>query len=152
MNTIDKNYLKMQFWLKIYEKYGTEYQSFFEAIMQEAFPDFEKIRPYGNLGDRGNDGYRPKVGTYYQVYAPLDPSEKDAEAAKKLIREFNKLKESWDQISKIKEFYFVFNDKGHGSSIVIENALAELRAANKDIKFEKMIAKDLEKDLILIEE
>ena len=144
MDIKDTNYLKMQFWLKIYEKYGTEFQSFFEAVMREAFPDFEKIRPYGNLGDQGNDGYRPKVGIYYQVYAPLDPNEKDADAALKLKKDFNKLQESWDQISKIKEFYFVFNDKGHGSSIVIENALAELSAANKDIKFDKMIAKDLE--------
>ena len=65
MEPIDKNYLRLQFWNKIYQKNATEFQSFFEDIMQKAFPDFQKIRPYGNQGDRGNDGYRPGEGIYY---------------------------------------------------------------------------------------
>ena len=57
METIDKNYLRLQFWNKVYQKNATEFQSFFEDIMQKAFSDFQKIRPYGKQGDRGNDGY-----------------------------------------------------------------------------------------------
>jgi len=144
MESIDKNYLRLQFWNKVYQKNATEFQSFFEDIMQEAFPDFQKIRPYGKQGDAGNDGYRATKGIYYQVYAPKNPNEKDAKAAQKLREDFEKLKKSWDQISKIKTFYFVFNDKGTGASIEIEKALTELNNDNQNIEFNKLFPKDLE--------
>jgi hypothetical protein len=144
MDPRDKNYLRLQFLVKVYQKSAIEFQSFFEDIMQKAFPDFQKIRPYGNQGDRGNDGYRPDAGIYYQVYAPLKPQEKEAEAAKKFKKDFENLKASWNQISTIKTFYFVFNDKEGGVGIEIERALAELKGANPHIDFKKFVAKDLE--------
>jgi len=144
MGSIDKNYLRLQFWNKVYQKEATEFQSFFEDIMQKAFPDFQKIRPYGNKGDAGNDGYRAIKGIYYQVYAPKNPNEKEAKAAQKLKEDFDKLKDSWDQISTIKIFYFVFNDKGAGVTIKIEKALAELKNDNQNIEFKKFTPKDLE--------
>jgi len=144
MNMIDKNYLSLQFWRRIYQKNATEFQSFFEDIMEKAFSDFQKIRPYGSKGDGGNDGYRPRAGMYYQVYAPKDPHEKEAAAAKKLKEDFNKLLANWDQISLVKTFNFVFNDKGAGVSIDIERVLAELRAANQHIEFKIFTPKNLE--------
>ncbi len=144
MNNFDKNYLEIQFRLKIHEKSATEFQSFFERIMQEVFPDFQKIRLYGNQGDGGNDGYRPEEGIYYQVYAPKDPNEKEAEAARKLKRDFEKLKKNWNQISEIKTFYFVFNDKDLGVTIELEKALAELRTANPEIEFDLFLPRKLE--------
>jgi hypothetical protein len=84
MRPLDKNYIYLQFWNKIYHKNGTEFQSFFEDVMERAFPDFQKIRPYGNDGDGGNDGYIKKQGLYFQVYAPEVPAIKEAEAAKKI--------------------------------------------------------------------
>lgn len=145
MELIDKNYLRLQFWNRVYKKTATEFQTFFEEIMQNAFSDFQKIKPYGNQGDGGNDGYRPSEGIYYQVYAPENPNEKEAKAAKKLKEDFEKLRTTWDQISKIKTFYFVFNDKGDGVSIEIEKALAELKTSYKNIDFKKFTPRDLEK-------
>ncbi len=145
MEPIDKNYLRLQFWDKIHRKNATEFQLFFEDIMEKAFPDFGRIRAYGKEGDAGNDGYRPTKGIYYQVYAPRNPNQKEAKAAQKLREDFEKLKKGWNQISKIRTFYFVFNDKGAGVSIEIERALAELRNNNQDIKFKKLIPKDLER-------
>ncbi len=144
MKLVDKNYLSLQFWNRIYQKNAMEYQSFFEDIMQKAFTDFQKIRPYGNKGDGGNDGYRPSEGIYYQVYAPKDPHEKEAYAAKKLREAFSDLKNIWDEISIIKVFNFVFNDKGAGVSIEIEKAIAELKKENPTIEFNKFLPKDLE--------
>src|SRR4030065_1191851 len=112
MGKLDKNYLRVQFCLKVHEKNATEFQSFFEDIMQNAFQDFKKIRPYGKRGDEGNDGYRPDEGIYYQVYSPEKPNEKESKAARKLKRDFEKLKKTWNKISEVKTFYFVFNDKG----------------------------------------
>ena len=144
MELIDKRYLRLQFGDKVYRKNATEFHNFFQDIMQKAFPDFQKIDPYGKEGDAGNDGYRPTEGIYYQVYAPKNPNEKEAKAAQKLKEDFEKLKKNWDQISKIETFYFVFNNKGAAVSIKIEKALAELKNDNRKIEFKKLFSKDLE--------
>ena len=113
--------------------------------MQKAFPDFQKIRPYGNKGDGGNDGYFSAEGIYYQVYAPKDPYEKEAYAAIKFKYNFENAKENWDQISAIKEFNFVFNDKGAGLTIELEKAKRELKEANKGIEFKIFTPNELER-------
>jgi hypothetical protein len=152
MEPKDHNYLWLQFWNKVYQKNATEFQSFFEGIMLKAFFDFQKIRPYGNSGDGGNDGYRPPEGVYYQVYAPQNPQEKEAKAAKKLKEDFKKLKTNWDQISNIKKFYFVFNDKGIGSTIELAKTVAELKAENPSIEFGILAPKDLWKIFIALQQ
>ena len=43
MKPLDKNYLSLQFKLEIHSKNGTEFQSFFENIMEKAFPNFKKV-------------------------------------------------------------------------------------------------------------
>ncbi|MDD8025444.1 MAG: hypothetical protein PHI34_02940 [Acidobacteriota bacterium] len=144
MNNFDKNYLKLQFELRIHESNGSQFQIFFEGIMGAAFSDFQKVRPYGNKGDGGNDGYRPDDGIYYQIYSPQNPTEKEAEAALKLKKDFEKLKINWDEISRIRVFYFVYNDKFNGVGIEIDGALAELKRSNYEIEFKRLLAKDLE--------
>lgn len=144
MDLLDQNNLLLQFKVNIYSKNGTEFQSFFENIMGKAYPDFQKIKPYGSEGDRGNDGYRKKSGIYYQVYAPEAPSIKLAEAARKLKEDFEKLKKNWDKISEIKEYHFVFNDKYSGSIQKLEEAISELEKDNSGIKFDIFTAKKLE--------
>lgn len=148
----DRLFLLLQFKNKINTKIGTEFQSFFEDIMEKAHDDFRKIRPYGNEGDGGNDGYRPKLGVYYQIYSPREPNTKDAVAAKKFEEDFNKLKKEWDKISKIKNYYFVFNDKYDGSIQKIEATKAELEKENPEVEFELFLAKDLEKEFFELDE
>lgn len=144
MNPIDKNYLFLQFKNKIYSKNGNNFQSFFESIMEKAYSDFQKIKPYGNQGDGGNDGYRKNSGVYYQVYAPHSPSIKEAEAARKIKKDFKKLKNNWNEISEIKEYSFVFNDKYSGSIQKLESTISELKEDNPTIRFTLFLAKDLE--------
>ncbi len=141
MRPLDKNYLLLQFRDKIYSKNGTEFQSFFENIMEKAFLDFKKV-PAGG-GDAGNDGWIKKAGKYYQVYAPNTPAIKDTEAARKLKKDFNKLKANWNKISDIKEYYFVFNDKYFGSKKP-EEAIVDLEKENPNIIFDVFLAQDLE--------
>lgn len=39
--------------------------------MEKCHPgDFQRVRPWGNAGDRKNDGYLPSQRTLFQVYAP----------------------------------------------------------------------------------
>lgn len=144
MKPLDKNYLSLQFKIKIHSKNGTEFQSFFEDITEKAFLDFQKIRPYGSKGDAGNDGYRKDSGIYYQVYAPSTPKVNESKAAKKLQEDFQKLQNEWSEISKIKEYNFVFNDKYDGSVQLLEAAISKLKANNPNIEFKLFLAKDLE--------
>lgn len=145
MKPLDKNYLWLQFWHKIHTKDGTEFQSFFEDIMQIAFPDFQKIKPYGKEGDRGNDGYIKGLGAYYQVYAPSIPKMKEADAAKKLVTDFEKLKMNWNEISEVKKYYFVYNDKNSGSIQKLEASITHLQKNNPGIEFEIFNAIKLER-------
>ena len=144
MTSLDKNYLMLQFKIKIYSKNGTEFQSFFESIMEKAFLDFQKIRPYGNKGDAGNDGYRKDSGIYYQVHAPNTPKVNEAKAEKKLREDFQKLQNEWSEISKVKEYNFVFNDKYSGSIQLLERTISELKKSNLSIEFKLFLARDLE--------
>lgn len=152
MKPLDKNYLFLQFRNKIYSKNGMEFQSFFENIMGKAFSDFKKIRPYGNMGDGGNDGYRKKSGVYYQVYAPETPKIKEKDASNKLNTDFKRLKSEWDQISKINEYNFVFNDKYGGSVQLLEQTISDLREKNKNITFKLFLAEDLEEIFFQLKE
>lgn len=145
MDILDTNYLRLQFLYKVHKTSGTEFQSLFEEIMKKTFTDFQKIKPYGNEGDGGNDGYIPSRGEYYQVYAPENPLGRQADAAKKLKHDFNRLKEKWNRIAEVKKYYFVFNDKETGAIIKIESAFAELRRENKGIDFDKFSPENLER-------
>lgn len=149
-NKIDKKYLSLQFWKKVHEKNGSEFQNLFSEVMQKAYPSaFQKIKPYGKLGDGGNDGYIPSKGIYYQVYAPESPAEKSSDAAKKMVGDFNKLRSSgWNEISKIREYNFVFNDKNNGLDIVIESARAQLAHENPDITFRIFLPHELEETFL----
>ncbi len=42
MKPLDKHYLSLQFRIQIHSKTGTEFQSFFEDIMEKAFPRLSK--------------------------------------------------------------------------------------------------------------
>ncbi len=141
----DKRYLLLQFRDNIFSKKGNEFQRFFENIMEKAYDDFQRIRPYGNEGDRGNDGYRKESGIYYQVYAPQTPQINHTKAVKKLKEDFYKLKNNWESVSRIKEYYFVFNDNYGGSTQKLEVAITELKKENVGIKFNIFVAKNLEK-------
>ncbi len=144
MKPLDRHYLSLQFKYQIFMKHGAEFQSFFEGIMEKVFTDFQKIKPLGNAGDGGNDGYRKKSGIYYQVYAPNTPKINEPKAADKLKKDFQKLKDKWGEITKIKEYYFVFNDQYSGSVIPLESAISTLEAQNPDKAFRLFLAKNLE--------
>lgn len=145
----DRLYLSLQFWKKVHEKNGSEFQSLFSDVMEKTVPEFQRVRPYGNKGDGGNDGYIPSKGIYYQIYAPEHPSDRNAEAAKKMVEDFNKLKASgWSEISSIKEYHFVFNDKNNGLDIVLESARTQLASENTGITFGTLLPRKLEETFL----
>jgi hypothetical protein len=54
------------------ERRGEAFQDFFAQIMEKRYPrgDFQRVRPWGNDGDRKNDGYVRSRRILFQCYAP----------------------------------------------------------------------------------
>ncbi len=73
---------------------GNEFQAIFERLMGLAYKaDFMACRPWGNQGDRKNDGFLKSERRLFQVYAPNDMTAKDAVA--KIKTDFEGAKTHW---------------------------------------------------------
>jgi hypothetical protein len=71
MDKLKHSFYELKFVVAFYEKGGNEFQDFFSAIMEKCHPgDFLRVCPWGNVGDRKNDGYLRSMRTLFQVYAP----------------------------------------------------------------------------------
>ncbi len=63
MTTDEKYILRTLFQNKIYKADGQAFEDIFTEIMNYAESDFQPIKPWGNVGDRKNDGYIKSSGT-----------------------------------------------------------------------------------------
>lgn len=144
--TKDELYLaRVLFKLRVHESDGQAFQDLFVKVMQHANPNFRPIKPHGREGDQKNDGFDKANGLYYQVYAPEDLAPNVYTAVSKLTDSFSGLKNYWDtQVSPIKEYFFVLNDKYKGTYPEIEKGLASLEQKHKEIKCNPFLTKDLE--------
>ncbi len=127
---------------KVIRSEGNSFEDLFTQIMNYAEPEFEQIKPWGNIGDRKNDGFIRSKGIYYQVYAPEDISKSYPDVIKKLERDFTGLLTQWNPIN---EFYFVVNDKYKGVNADANQAIANIVKANSLTKGKILTAKDLER-------
>ena len=123
MNDDKKALARIFFQLEIYKTEGKSFEDLFASIMNYAEPDFQRIKPWGNIGDRKNDGYIPSKGIYFQVYAPEDIRKSSDKAVKKLESDFSGLLEKWEEV---KEYYFVINDKYHGMPPQLSQAIDKI--------------------------
>jgi hypothetical protein len=129
--TRDEKYmLRLIFKNKIYEADGQKFEDIFTAIMRYTEPEFQQIKPYGNVGDKKNDGYIKSKGIYFQVYGPEDIGKSISYAKGKLKKDFAGLLQKWKPIN---EFYFVINDKYKGIPSDLEIEISKLVAEN-DLK------------------
>lgn len=73
MDKLKHSYYELEFVVAFYEKGGDEFQDFFSEIMEKCHPgDFLRVRPWGKIGDRKNDGYLRSKRALFQVYAPIE--------------------------------------------------------------------------------
>lgn len=113
------------------EAKGDGFQRLFEKLMAKAHPnDFLACRPWGNAGDRKNDGYLPSARTLFQSYAPNELSA--AEAIKKIKEDFEGAKEHWEKY--FDEWTFVHNAPDGRLGPHIIEALTKLAQENPKIK------------------
>ena len=146
LNPMDRiqqlNYEK-DFRIAFLESKGDGFQRLFETLMAKAHSnDFLACRPWGNIGDRKNDGYLPSVRTLFQSYAPNELTA--AEAIKKINEDFEGAKEHWEKY--FDEWTFVHNAPDGRLGPHIIEVLAKLRQENPKIKighfgYEEMLAK-----------
>lgn len=87
-------YFEQRFENEFLRAKGDAFQTFFERLMGFAYKaDFMACRPWGNQGDRKNDGFLKSERRLFQVYAP---NEMDATKAKaKITEDFASAKQYW---------------------------------------------------------
>lgn len=147
MNIQERTLARQLFKIKIHEANGDRFEDIFSAIQHYAEPDFQQIKPWGNIGDRKNDGYIKSKGIYYQVYAPEEIKSNYPKVISKLKMDFAGLKRQWGGI---KEFYFVVNDKYQGVNPDSEMELQDLVSSNGLIGGGFLTPKDLENTLFTL--
>ncbi|MCF5721501.1 hypothetical protein [Pseudomonas syringae] len=138
---------RTRFKLLVHEADGQRYEDIFVKIMSYAEPGFKAVKPHGNLGDRGNDGWVSVDGRYYQCYAPEDLPGNTANAIEKMKNDFANLKEYWEKTSPVKEFFFVLNDKFRGAPPHIYTAVQELKETHRLSHAEVYVTSQLEAKL-----
>jgi hypothetical protein len=120
---------------------GNAFEDLFSQVMNYAEPGFEQIKPWGNIGDRKNDGFIRSKGIFYQVFAPEDISKSYPDVIAKLEKDFAGLVSQWNPVN---EFYFVVNDKYKGVNADANQTIANIVKDNSLIKGKILTAKDIE--------
>ena len=143
MDRIQQLHYEKDFRIAFLESKGDSFQRLFEKLMSKAHPnDFMACRPWGNVGDRKNDGYLPSARILYQSYAPNELSA--SEAIRKIHEDFAGAKEHWKEYFDERTFVHNAPDGRLGPHII--EVLAKLRQDNPKIRighcgYEEMLTK-----------
>jgi hypothetical protein len=142
MKTEEITLARILFENRIRRSDGNAFEDLFTQVMNYAEPEFEQIKPWGNIGDRKNDGFIRSKGVFYQVFAPEDISKSYPDTIVKLEKDFSGLVSQWNPV---KEFYFVVNDKYKGVHADANQTIADIVKNFSLIKGKILTAKDLER-------
>lgn len=131
--------------LKIHESNGQAYENLFSKVMRLHDIEFIQVKPQGQFGDRKNDGFIKSTGRYFQVYAPENSTTKEKETIEKLVTDFAGLYSYWNsQVTPVKEFNFVLNDKFQGAYPSLHPELTKIETNHPGVKCHPFLAQHLE--------
>ncbi|MBC8217911.1 MAG: hypothetical protein H8E73_05545 [Planctomycetes bacterium] len=149
MDRGNRAYYELAFERDFLRKRGSAFQDFFADLMEKRYPngDFIRVRPWGNIGDRKNDGYLKSQRTLFQVYAPNEM--KLAEALKKIDGDFNGALPYWEQYFNM--WIFVHNARD-GLSPDITKRLLDLDQGHNSISVKSWGFEDLRRVLFELPE
>lgn len=118
---------------------GDAFQTFFESLMSRAYrSDFMACRPWGNVGDKKNDGFLKSERRLFQVYAPNEMTA--AETKKKITEDFAGALEHWGK--HFDKWTFVHNASDGLPPHVLE-LLLETERINPGVKIEPWSLEEL---------
>ncbi len=130
MDRLQQLFYEKDFKIAFLETRGDAFQRLFEKLMGKVYPDdFIACRPWGNIGDKKNDGYLPSKRILFQVYAPNEMTAN--EAISKINEDFKGAKEHWKKY--FDKWIFVHNSYDSRLSPQIIEKLEELKQKNPEI-------------------
>lgn len=129
MDEVSRAFYEVKFELAFLKRKADEFQDLFSTVMEKRHPcDFIRVRPWGNVGDRKNDGYLRTRRTLFQCYAPNEL--KAAECISKIMEDFEGALPFWEE--HFDTWIFVHNsDIGLGPDVT--KVLLDLDAAHPSI-------------------
>ena len=131
MDRVQQLSYQKDFYIAFLKAKGDGFQHLFETLMLKVHQnDFMACRPWGNVGDRKNDGYLRSTRTLFQSYAPNELSA--AEAIKKINEDFEGAKEHWEKY--FDEWTFVHNAPDGRLGPHIIEALTKLAQENPKLR------------------
>jgi hypothetical protein len=109
MQALSRAFYEVVYERDFLKKKGDAFQDFFAEIMEKGYPggDFVRVRPWGSVGDRKNDGYVRSRRMLFQVYAPNEMSA--AKAKDKIEEDFRGALVHWKKF--FDHWVFVHNDR-----------------------------------------
>ncbi len=132
MESLEKAYYEVKFENAFLKAKGNAFQTFFNELMGRAYKgDYMPCRPWGNRGDRKNDGFLKSERRLFQVYAPNKMTEK--EAIDKIDEDFEGAKDFWGE--HFDKWAFVHNAHD-GIPPHVQKKMLELEEANPGIKLD----------------
>lgn len=130
MDDLEKAYYDVKFENAFLKSKGNAFQTFFNELMGRAYKDdYMPCRPWGNRGDRKNDGFLKSERCLFQVYAPNEMTEK--EAIRKIDEDFEGTKDYWSH--DFDKWAFVHNAHD-GIPPHVQKKMLDLEKSNPGIK------------------
>ena len=130
VDDVTRSHYEHKFEIAFLKSRGDAFQTLFEELMGKAHPsDFIPCRPWGNVGDRKNDGYLKSERTLFQVYAPNEMEV--AKAIEKIDEDFMGALPHWREY--FEKWIFVHNAYD-GLSPQIIAKLLELEGTHPPLK------------------
>lgn len=143
MDDYTRAHYELKFQIAFLMAKGDAFQTLFEQLMGKAHPaDFIPCRPWGNIGDRKNDGYLKSERTLFQVYAPNEMTA--AAAISKIDEDFSGALPHWQQY--FGKWVFVHNAHD-GLSPQIIGKLLELEQRNTPVEVTHWSLEELRQQL-----
>lgn len=125
--------------LKCFEAQGAEFQQLFERVMSRVRADFVPVRPYGNIGDRKNDGMCPNAGEVFGAYSPDEFTQ--AGLVDKIKSDLDGAFKAWKDKG-LRRWVFVYNVR-RGLAPDVAGILQSLKAKYPSIELDHLSSDDL---------
>ncbi len=134
MSPIQQYWWRVGLELKLRQSSGEAFQDFFADLMSAAHGDgYVRVRPYGQLGDKGCDGYLASSGRVHACYGAVNADgSKVAYLIGKMETDFAKAKA---HLGAVMKQWFVTHNLVDGLPIEAVLKLQEMEKANPGVTF-----------------